>query len=433
MTIDPQTLRIEGVYEQRQPGNFMLRVKVPAGTLSAEQAVQIADIADRFAGGAVHLTTRGSIELHWLKPEILAEVWRMLAAVGLTTRGACGGAVRGVTCGPPASLHFPVVHSLARKLHLHFTRNPHFEGLPKKFKIGVFADRNDGRHLIQDLALVLAEAGPNPRYDVWTAGGLGREPSPGFLLEAGVPEERVIPLVEAVARVYGARTPKGKRLKHLVREAGRDGFRQLVAEARQDVSLPLTDSFTGALFPASPADAPVFVEAPVFAGELSTDELRDLAIIAREHAGGFMALTGGQNVLFRLADGSRRAEAQHALSRAGFGGEIREQRASFRVCPGSHECRMGLVPTRDVALAAINAMGEAGLGREWSISGCPNSCSQPQLAAVGIVTVKSVKGDDGERHPLFDLLRREGTDQFGVAVQQGLSLDELLDEVRRIG
>ena len=50
MTLDPQKLRIEGVYEQRQPGNFMVRVKVPGGALSAEQACQVATIAERFAG-----------------------------------------------------------------------------------------------------------------------------------------------------------------------------------------------------------------------------------------------------------------------------------------------------------------------------------------------------------------------------------------------
>ena len=430
MTLDPQTIRIDGIYEQRQPGNFMLRVKVPAGTVSSDQAVQIAEIADRFAGGSVHLTTRGSIELHWLKEENLAEVWRMLAAVGLTTRGACGGAVRGVTCGPAGAPAFPLVSSFAQLLHHHFTRNPHFEGLPKKFKIGVFADRTDGRHLIQDFGLVLADsAGDAPRYDVWLAGGLGREPSAAFLFEPAMPVERIIPLAEAVVRVYRAHTPKGKRLKHLLRELGRDELLRRVEELRGD-DLPFVDTFGPLQFPAGGGS---HLEAPVFAGELSTDELRELAAIARRFAGGFMALTGGQNVVFRLVDPARRGEAEALLAAAGFGGTIREQQVAFRVCPGSHECRMGLAPTRDVTLALIKAMGEEGLRRDWSISGCPNSCSQPQLAEVGIVTVRSVKGDDGERRPLFDLYRRGEEGRLGVPVRQGLTLDDLVAEVRRIG
>lgn len=107
MRFDPQQLRIDGVYAQRQPGTFMLRIKVPAGILSAEQAEAVADIADRFAGGLLHLTTRGSIELHGLTEDHLPSVWRGLAAVGLTTRGACGGAVRGVVCGSVTAAAWP--------------------------------------------------------------------------------------------------------------------------------------------------------------------------------------------------------------------------------------------------------------------------------------------------------------------------------------
>jgi len=46
MAFDPQSVRIDGVYEQRQPGNFMLRIKVPAGIISTEQALRVAETAD---------------------------------------------------------------------------------------------------------------------------------------------------------------------------------------------------------------------------------------------------------------------------------------------------------------------------------------------------------------------------------------------------
>jgi sulfite reductase beta subunit-like hemoprotein len=89
---------------------------------------------------------------------------------------------------------------------------------------------------------------------------------------------------------------------------------------------------------------------------------------------------------------------------------------------------MGLAATRDVAREVIAALGEKGRAMTWAISGCGNSCAQPQLADAGILAVKSVKGEDGRRQPLFDLLRREGSG-FGQAVRQGLSLDELLQAV----
>ena len=77
MSIDPLKARIEGVYEQRTPGTFMQRVKIPGGVISAEQAVKVADIADRFAGGRLHLTTRGSIEFHDVAGDDLALVGRI--------------------------------------------------------------------------------------------------------------------------------------------------------------------------------------------------------------------------------------------------------------------------------------------------------------------------------------------------------------------
>ena len=49
---------------------------------------------------------------------------------------------------------------------------------------------------------------------------------------------------------------------------------------------------------------------------------------------------------------------------------------------------------------------------------------------VGIVTAKSVKGEDGQRRPLFDLYRREDDGSLGVVVGSGLELEELVAAVR---
>ncbi|HEY5513794.1 MAG TPA: nitrite/sulfite reductase, partial [Geomonas sp.] len=175
MSIEKQNLRLEGIYPQRQKEFFMQRIKLPAGIISSEQALKVAEIAERFARGLAHLTTRGSIELHWLTEADLATVAAQLASVGLVGRGACGGAVRGVVCGSLAAAGAPGLEALSRRIHRHFTGNPRFEKLPKKFKVGIEADTASGRHLIQDLGLVPAlSADGRARFDVWAAGGLGR-------------------------------------------------------------------------------------------------------------------------------------------------------------------------------------------------------------------------------------------------------------------
>jgi sulfite reductase beta subunit-like hemoprotein len=429
MAIDWQALRIEGIYKQPHEGFGMLRVKLPAGVLSAGQARGIAAIATEFARGALHLTTRGSIELHWLREEDLLTVKGRLAALGLTSRGACGGAVRGITCSDQGSVVFPRVEALARRLQRYFTGNPRFERLPKKFKIGITADIRSRSHLIQDVGLVLkGEEAGKACYDVWIAGGLGREPQAGFLLEEQVVEGRIIPLIEAVLQVYGAHAQPGKRLKHVAQDLGQETLRTLIAEqpsAREELSPPagLPDRFVPA------ADASTRLEAPVYAGELPAEGLALLAEVAETRAGGWLIVTADQNIAFQVEDADA---ARQELNRLGFGGTTRGEQVCFKICPGSHECRMGLAPTRDVARQVIAVLGPVAGTARWAISGCYNSCAQPQLADYGIVVSGLVKDEVGSRSPRFDLYSHSGGQELGSPVARNLSLTELLDNVQKV-
>lgn len=426
MSIERENLRLEGIYPQRQKEFFMQRIKLPAGIISAQQALQVAAIAQRSARGLVHLTMRGSIELHWLTQADLVPVAAQLAAVGLVSRGACGGAVRGVVCGSLGAAGAPTLEALARKVHRHFTGNPRFEKLPKKFKVGIEADTASGRHRIQDVGLVPAPSEDGrPRFDVWVAGGLGREPTPGFLLTQGVPEQGLLPLIETILRLYQSNTPPGKRLKHLVREMGQEEFRQRVLDDPAILEeLPTVPSLSASLVPVPATDAHR-LEAHVFAGELSSDGLASLAEIARRCCGGVLMVTGDQNIAMHLESGSDAAEALNALREVGFS-EACDQ-VNFRICPGNHECIAGLTATREIAGSVIKQMGAAAQQLTWAISGCPNCCAQPQLAQAGIVASRMVN-EAGGRTPRFDLYRA-GAGPFAEPVQQELTLDALLKAV----
>ena len=427
MSAQQADYRLDGIYHQRQNGFYMQRVKLPAGVISSVQAQAVAAIATRFGQGTLHLTTRGSIEIHWLKENDLPEIKRLLAAVGLTSRVACGGAVRGITCSSQGSAVFPELEIMARRLHRHFAGNPRFERLPKKFKIGIEADVADRRHLIQDAGLVFAGTNADgSAFDVYLGGGLGREPQAGFLYEAGVNERRIIPLLEAVARVYAAHTPTGKRVKHLVREIGEDEFRRLLSlEPSFSEELPAVTGLPEATVLAAGNRR---VEASFFDGMLSAQQLKDLADIAAQRASGFLMATADQNIAIHVTETSDPADTADALKRAGFelDGKV------FRVCPGSHLCRVGLTATHDIARTICTEMGPTAKSMSWALSGCPNSCTQPQLADIGVVSTSLVKDEEGNRTPRFDL-HRLGVEGLGKIVESCLTLDELCSKVREIG
>ncbi len=419
--------RLDGIYRQRQDGFFMQRVKLPAGVISADQARIVAAASTRFGKGTIHLTTRGSMEIHWVKETDLPELKSFLATVGLTSRGACGGAVRGVTCSSQGAVGFPAVEPLARRLHRHFTANPRFERLPKKFKIGIEADASGRRHLIQDVGLVLAEIVDGiAHYDLYVAGGLGREPQPGFLFEPKVAENRIIPLIEAIARVYAVHTPAGKRIKHLIREIGEEEFRRLVSlEPSYLEELPPVTGLPETIVPVAGTRR---IVAQVHAGELASDQLFNLARFADQFGGGILMATADQDIAFHVIETVDREETATALKSIGFG----EQRVAFRVCPGNHQCLVGLSPTRDISKMLISQMGPAAKSLTWALSGCPNSCTQPQLADYGIVSSSLVKDQNGERTPRFDLYRL-GEEGFGNAAERSLTLQELSGKVLEIG
>lgn len=432
MTYDPQQLRLDGIYQQSGENRWMQRIKVPAGALACEQGLKVAELAEQYAGARLHLTTRGSIELHDLALEDLASVNRGLASVGLTGRGACGGAVRGISCSTSFSRHYPDCQALARKFHRHFVGNPYFEGLPKKFKIGIDGEKGRGRHLIQDAGLVYAGEKEGQRlWDVWFAGGLGREPQAGTLLGERIPEDRLIPLLEGLVLVYRENTPKGKRLKHLLNSTGEEELRQMLRnktpeppERRPASGLGETLGCPEVL---SGGEEPLTV--PIFAGELTAAALRLLCRMAGRYADGVLLLTADQDIALICDSEKHRTALQQRLILKQLGEQATRPQPTFRVCPGNHECRMGLAATRDIASAIIADLPPSALGKRLAICGCPNSCSQPQLADFGILTRKLVKKEDGSRSPRFDLLRRHG-EGLGETVAENLDLQQLQDAIK---
>ena len=75
----------------------MQRIKVPFGAVTAEQLEVLADLAEEYSDSILHVTTRQDFQLHYVHIEDTPAIMRRLAAVGITTKEACGNAVRNIT------------------------------------------------------------------------------------------------------------------------------------------------------------------------------------------------------------------------------------------------------------------------------------------------------------------------------------------------
>lgn len=96
MAVDYATLKKGGFMRQKQKNHFSLRLAVVGGNLTSKNLQTIAQVAEKYGDGHVHLTSRQSVEIPFIKLENIDEVKDELAK-GDCRPGACGPRVRTVT------------------------------------------------------------------------------------------------------------------------------------------------------------------------------------------------------------------------------------------------------------------------------------------------------------------------------------------------
>src|SRR5437588_7928861 len=236
-----------GIYGQRQGGhNQMVRVKVPYGSLAPEQLEMLAHVADTYSRGWGHITTRQNIQFHFVALERVPAALRDLAAVGLTSREACGDTVRNVAgCHLAGACPYEVldISPWAQATTDLFLRNPIAQRLPRKFKVNFSGCATDcGQAMFNDVGVIavnrpLPDGSVEPGFRVFMAGGLGANPHPALALEEFTAREDLLPTIEAILRVqdhYGNRDNKLRaRMKWLVDTMGIDELRERIKKERR--------------------------------------------------------------------------------------------------------------------------------------------------------------------------------------------------------
>jgi sulfite reductase (NADPH) hemoprotein beta-component len=255
---------VRGTYSQRQAADAqMLRVKIPQGVLDRTQLDALADVAERYSRGFGHITTRQNVQFHFMKLHDVEHAMRRLADAGLTTREACGNAVRNITACPYAGVApdepfdvTPYAEALTRFL----LRHPLSSTLPRKFKIAFEGCAED--HIaaaINDIGYTARVRQVDGRavhgFQVTVAGGTSTLCRAGAVLCDFVPAARQLDVAEAILRVFhrlGDYQHKHRnRLKFLVRSLGWARFK-----AEFDCELEAVRAEGGARLPFDPDDPP---------------------------------------------------------------------------------------------------------------------------------------------------------------------------------
>ena len=450
-----------GIYGQRQGGHHqMVRVKVPYGSITAEQLDMFAHIAETYSRGWGHLTTRQNVQFHFVDLEQIPAVLRDMASVGLTSREACGDTVRNVMgCHLAGACPYEAldISPWAEAAFQHFLHHPLAQRLPRKFKINFSGCETDcGQAMFNDVGVIattrtLADGTREPGFRVFVAGGLGANPHPALALEEFTSREDLMATLEAILRVFsnhGNRDNKLRaRMKWLVDTMGWDELQARVLKERHflvassswpgglpDTVLKYGDAPAGLGLGVTPTpigqgtpvtlrrddpykawdDANVIrgvakgtVSAIAYArlGDITTAQFRALASIQRE-LGADVRITNRQNLVFRGLSENQLPILHQRLSAIGMAEPGAELSRDVVACPGADTCNLAVTQSRGLADAIGAALDEAGLsdvgGIRTNISGCTNSCGQHHISDIGFFGAE--RRAHGQSAPGYQLL-----------------------------
>ncbi|HEY1990421.1 MAG TPA: hypothetical protein VGG43_13210 [Acidimicrobiales bacterium] len=427
-----ERMKWAGIYPQKQGGDaFMMRVKVPGGHLTAAQFRELGVVADAFGEGPdgtesrvfgskyADLTTRQSVQIHWIRIEDIPRIWRRFAQVGLTTIQGCGDGARNVLCCPVSGVDadeafdaYPVV----KQVSAFFTGNRDYANLPRKFKISITGCLEDCAQAdINDIGLWPARADDGTLgFNLLAGGGLSDGERMASDLDVFVRQDQALEVCRAIAQTFGElgnRENRGlARMRYLVQELGPEGFRAEVA-ARADFELvpageSLTRRYRGDHIGVHPQkeDGLFYVGCSVPVGRMNGPEMVEVARLAETYGDGTVRIATDQNFTLTGVPGDKVEQllAEDILAKySPYPGPFSR---GVVACTGTEFCRYAIVETKERAVKwarfldaelAGEPVGAAPTPNGWSgpredagvirmhFSGCSASCAQPQIADIG--------------------------------------------------
>ena len=401
---------------------YMCRLRIPNGILNHWQLAGVGDLADRYAGGYAHVTTRANLQMREVEPKNAVALLEEIQDLGLCSRGSGADNIRNVTGTPTAGIdpqELIDTRPYAREWHFHILNDRSLYGLPRKFNVGF-----DGGGIIP----VLEDTNDIGFQAVAIRDGFDVEPGVWFRLLLGgitghrdfardtgivVKPEQATKLADAIVRVFiahGDRTDRAKaRLKYVLDAWG---FEKFLDEVEKNLGFKLTRAPLEAI-----ASRPVFdrtahagvhpqrqpdlnwigVVLPV--GKMTGQQVRGLAEIARQFGDGEIRLTVWQNLLISGVRTACVESVEASIEALGLSTRATSIRAGLIACTGNAGCRLALSNTkRDAEEIARWCEPRVQLDTPVNIhlTGCPNSCAQHYVGDIGLLGARVKVSDDGD-------------------------------------
>ena len=450
-----KTMRVPfGVYEQREANTFMVRIKLAGGILTPKQLLTLSDLAETYAHEAIHITTRGGAQLHYVKIEDIIDIITKLHSIDLSGRGGGGNTVRNVMADPLAGTAKDEIFDVspyALAITTKMLEQKDSFALPRKFKItfsGSEADR--GYATIHDVGFIAKIENGVKGFKLFVAGGMGAKSRVGSKFLDFVPDTEVFLYSQAIKQVFdqnGNRKNKhAARLRFLIEELGMDEFRRLVnveieaLKAKGGWEMPIAEiERTKGDTTHEPFAVPETIskwwnryvyaqkqeglygcKVPVHLGDIHFNNARALANALLPFGEDVLRFTGDQNLYIRNLTAPQMASLHDILQK--FSVEVSKPTlfGDMVACTGAATCQLGIARPRG-AVDAIQKRIEKLFdqhdydliqGFKIHLSGCPNSCGKHLIGDLGFFG--KVQRNEGYSYPAYNVVAGNRTSGEGT-------------------
>lgn len=476
---DDRDIRDERRRQKLEPAySFMIRVRVPGGTATADQWIAMDDISDQYANGTIKLTTRQAFQFHGILKRNLKSSMQSIHQAVMDSLAACGDVNRNVMCNPnpyQSDVH-KEVDTLASQISDHLSPRTGayheiwLDGekvvdtkeevepmygktyLPRKFKIGIAVPpSNDIDVYSQDIGLIsIIEDDKLVGFNVTVGGGMGMKhgntdtyPQVGRLL-GYIDKDKAVEVSEAILTIqrdYGNRTNRlNARFKYTVDKYGVDWIRNELNNRLgweiEEVK-PFEFEHNGDRYGWTEGSGKWHFTLFVQNGRVKDTKDYQLKTALRKIAeihDGDLRLTPNQNLIIANVDKSNKDNIQKIIDEYGItdGEHYTGLRRNSMACVAFPTCGLAMAESERYLPTLINKieglLDEAGLNEEEitiRMTGCPNGCARPALAEIAFI---------GKAPGKYNMYLGGGFagDRLNKLFKENIGEDEILESLKPI-
>lgn len=476
---DDRDIRDERRRQKLEPAySFMIRVRVPGGTATADQWIAMDDISDQYANGTIKLTTRQAFQFHGILKRNLKSSMQSIHQAVMDSLAACGDVNRNVMCNPnpyQSDVH-KEVDTLASQISDHLSPRTGayheiwLDGekvvdtkeevepmygktyLPRKFKIGIAVPpSNDIDVYSQDIGLIsIIEDDKLVGFNVTVGGGMGMKhgntdtyPQVGRLL-GYIDKDKAVEVSEAILTIqrdYGNRTNRlNARFKYTVDKYGVDWIRNELNNRLgweiEEVK-PFEFEHNGDRYGWTEGSGKWHFTLFVQNGRVKDTKDYQLKTALRKIAeihDGDLRLTPNQNLIIANVDESNKDNIQKIIDEYGItdGEYYTGLRRNSMACVAFPTCGLAMAESERYLPTLINKieglLDEAGLNEEEitiRMTGCPNGCARPALAEIAFI---------GKAPGKYNMYLGGGFagDRLNKLFKENIGEDEILESLKPI-